>query len=194
MLTYLLLDHGSPSPCRALYQTLSSSLLAPLALLPTLLLPQLKESTTIFYMDLRATLLILATPVATYLLRAEESLQSEEDRLVDVFGLGKESVGIVKVIETVLIAEAKVDIIARGVAEGMVGGGLADVKMDLDEEIDDGTAKGKGKEGAKVKKESTPDEVGLTRLMRLLRRVGADAGVKPVWGEWVRVSQRLTCL
>ena len=181
-----------PSSSRARYQTLASSVLTPLGLLPTLLLPQLKITTTEHYTALRSTLLDPATPISAYLLRAEQSLQSEEDRLVEVFGLAKESGGVVKVVETVLIADAKGTIIQRGVAEGMVGGGLAVLSMELDEEVDDGTIKGKGKEVAKPKKDSTPDEDGLTRLMRLLRRVGSDAGVKPVWGEWVRVSQCLS--
>lgn len=171
---------------------MASSLLGPLALLPTLLLPQLKDSTTTFYTDLRSTLLEPATPISAYLIRAEASLAAEEDRLVDVFGLTKESGGIAKVVETVLIADAKDEIIKRGVAEGMVGGGLTDVAVQVDEEIDDGTVKGKAKEGAKPKKDSKPDEDGLTRLMRLLRRVGSDGGVKPVWGDWVRVSLRLS--
>lgn len=118
----------------------------------------------------------------------EESIASEEDRLVSVFGLGKEAGGIVKVVENALITEPKDEIVKRGVAEGMVGGGATNLSVEVDEEVDDGTDKGKGKEGEKPKKETHPDEDGLTRLMRLLRRVGADEGVKPVWGDWVRVS------
>lgn len=91
-----------------------------------------------------------------------------------------------------MITQGKEDIIKRGISEGMIGGGSSELSMEVDEEVDDGTDKGKGKEGEKVKKETKPDEEGLTRLMRLLRRVGSDGGVKPVWGEWVRVSPRFS--
>ncbi|KAL7412007.1 Cullin family-domain-containing protein [Mrakia frigida] len=179
-------DNGASQTLRPLFHTLATSLLSPLSLLSTLLLPSLKESTTTFYTSLRTTLLEPSTPIAVYLRRAEESLSAEEDRLVEVFGLSKDSGGIVKIVENVLITQGKEDIIKRGISEGMVGGGSSDLSMEVDEEVDDGTDKGKGKEGEKVKKETKPDEEGLTRLMRLLRRVGSDGGVKPVWGEWVR--------
>lgn len=191
MLTVLCLSSSLPS--EPLVTALVKGILTTLDLRSTLLLPPLLDATKAYFTTQQTSL--FALPAAEYISHVSALLRAEETRMSTVFGLDARAGGIVEAVEDVMLRSCGTELIKRGIAELMIGGKATEAEVGTaaaleDAEDDEGEGdKGKEKTSGKTKG-SVPNEEGLKHLITLLRSVGLEAGLKPVWSDWIKVSER----